>query len=114
MRNRKRKRYCVLGSTVDSLSRFDLVELIEASIAGKDKVIIGNWNMHALYLRKRGRFDSAYFKIADYFFIDGMPIAHWISLLTLGRERPHRTTWAEKREVSPRKDPQSPQAKKAL
>jgi N-acetylglucosaminyldiphosphoundecaprenol N-acetyl-beta-D-mannosaminyltransferase len=80
----------LLGVFVDVCTGADLVRLIDDAIAHDDRVIIGNHNLHSIYLAHHDSFMGEFARRCDYCFIDGMPIIAVARLLGYPVTREHR------------------------
>ena len=90
------REYQFLGLNVHSLTKADLLHVIEQAIdSDATNCIIGNHNLHSLYLLQQSLEIRTFYENNDYTHVDGM------SLILLGRmmgfplERSHRTGYLD-------------------
>jgi len=91
-------RFTLLGAKVDALTTADLFAVISENIAQKSKFLIGNHNLHSLYLYRRSEVLRAYYERADIIEIDSMPLIAWAKLLGFKVSRANRITYLDYRE----------------
>jgi N-acetylglucosaminyldiphosphoundecaprenol N-acetyl-beta-D-mannosaminyltransferase len=104
-------RYRVLGVDVQAIDIPTLFDLVDATVRADDRCIIGNHNLHSVYLYHHDDRMRQFYQRARFVFVDGTPIVylarvlgmpfgyrhrissiHWIRpLLALGVERGWRT-----------------------
>lgn len=75
----KLARYALLGLPVDALSKDDLVELVAETVREEKSCVIGNHNLHSLYVAQHEPRMREFYAQADFVHVDGM------SLVLLGR-----------------------------
>ncbi len=73
-------RYSFLDIAVDALELPDLDSLIEQGIAQERRVLIGNHNLHSLYLFQRSEAMRAFYAMTDHVHADGISII-WLARL---------------------------------
>jgi N-acetylglucosaminyldiphosphoundecaprenol N-acetyl-beta-D-mannosaminyltransferase len=81
-----------LGVRVDALTRNGLFEASAAAVAGGQRIVIANHNMHSLYLQRRSAVLRQFYDQADYVHADGMWIVHLARLFRQPLRREHRVT----------------------
>ena len=85
----------LLGGSVDLVKRPEVMDFITNAVATRRKAIVGNQNLHSLYLARRSRIMSAFFAASDLIEIDSMPLIFWARLLGLKLSRAHRCTYLD-------------------
>ena len=81
----------LLGVRVDALTRYDIVDAIADAVDYRAPCIIGNHNLHSLYLLCREPKMREFYASADYVNIDGMSLVFLGWLLRLPLKPEHRT-----------------------
>jgi N-acetylglucosaminyldiphosphoundecaprenol N-acetyl-beta-D-mannosaminyltransferase len=89
------KFYKLLGIKVNALTLKNLNTLVEQAIKFKKHQIIGNHNLHSVYLFHQDPKMRSFYDQADYIQIDGMPIVLLGRLFGLPLQRQHRVTYAD-------------------
>lgn len=84
--------YSLLGVTVHALTRRDLGALIEEAVARDEKYVVGNHNLHSLYLHHHDPAFRKFYERADYVHVDGMPLIWAGKLLGYPLKRENRLT----------------------
>ena len=87
--------YRLLGVTVDAMTMVDVYSSIEDAIRYQERCVIGNHNLHSVYLYHRDADMRRFYAAARYAFIDGMPIILLGKLLRLPLGSEHRLTAAD-------------------
>lgn len=87
----------LLGAEVDIFTRDDLFAVLKDRIGRKAKTIVGNHNLHSLYLFARSRALRAYYKKVELIEIDSMPMILWAKLMGQKVTRAHRITYLDYR-----------------
>jgi N-acetylglucosaminyldiphosphoundecaprenol N-acetyl-beta-D-mannosaminyltransferase len=90
-----RPRYSLLGFPVNSLSKEDLVNLAVEAVSKNQRYVIGNHNMHGLYLSYNDERMRQFFAQADFVHVDGMALVLVGRLLRLPLSRKDRTTYVD-------------------
>ena len=85
----------LLGIRIQALSKRDLVEAVSSAVPGAAPSIIGNHNLHSLYLWLHESRMREFYTQADYIHIDGMSIVLLGRLLGLPLRREHRTGYMD-------------------
>ncbi len=75
-----RKFYSFLGIKVNAFVKEDLVTLVDEAVSNNEKYIIGNHNLHSLYLFHHDKNMQEFYQIATYIHVDGMSIV-WLGKL---------------------------------
>jgi N-acetylglucosaminyldiphosphoundecaprenol N-acetyl-beta-D-mannosaminyltransferase len=88
----------LLGGTVDLVNCDQVMDFIADAVATDRKSIIGNQNLHSLYLSKKSAKMSAFYDRADLIEIDSMPLVFWSRLLGLRLTADHRCTYLDWRD----------------
>jgi N-acetylglucosaminyldiphosphoundecaprenol N-acetyl-beta-D-mannosaminyltransferase len=88
-------RYHFLEIAVDALSAPDLDSLVEQGIAGKTRVLIGNHNLHSLYLFHQSEAMRSFYAMTDHVHADGMSIIWLARLLGYPLDKVHRTGYVD-------------------
>jgi N-acetylglucosaminyldiphosphoundecaprenol N-acetyl-beta-D-mannosaminyltransferase len=89
----------LLGGSVDLVTSSEVLEMISASIAGHDRLVVANHNLHSLYLLSRDPAFRSFFDTADVTQIDSVPLIAWGRVLGKPVERAHRSTYLDWREA---------------
>lgn len=82
----------VLGVSVASLTVEAFYALIGESIETHQPCVIGNHNLHSVYLYHHDPKMKAFYAVADYVFIDGMSLILWGRLMGFPLKRQNRFT----------------------
>jgi N-acetylglucosaminyldiphosphoundecaprenol N-acetyl-beta-D-mannosaminyltransferase len=85
----------LLGIRIHALSERELVDCVSKAIAGPTRCIIGNHNLHSLYMWFHEPRMREFYALADYTHIDGMLLVILGRLLGLPVKREHRTTYVD-------------------
>ncbi len=88
-------RYNFLDIAVDALSQPDLDSLVEEAIAQHTRLLVGNHNLHSLYLFHKSDIMRSFYAQADRVHADGMSIIWLARLLGLPLECAHRTGYID-------------------
>ena len=83
---------------MDLVRQQEVMDFIAGAVATRRKAIVGNQNLHSLYLSRRNGAMSAFFAAADLIEIDSMPLILWARLLGLKVSRLHRCTYLDWRD----------------
>jgi N-acetylglucosaminyldiphosphoundecaprenol N-acetyl-beta-D-mannosaminyltransferase len=89
------KRFDLLGSPIDIMDVDDLDTVVESAIASGQKKIIGNHNIHSLFLYQRNPQMRAYYDAAHNIHVDGMGVVLLAKLANIPLERKHRITYLD-------------------
>lgn len=85
--------YLLLSVRIDGFTIDSIFEVIGQSITRKSRCVIGHHNLHSVYLFHHDPAMRAFYDtIADYIFIDGMPLVLWGKMLGLPLARENRFT----------------------
>ena len=82
----------LLGVWVNALTVERFYALIRASVATRQRCIIGHHNLHSVALYHRHAGMRVFYALADAVFIDGMPLVAWGRLMGLPLRRANRFT----------------------
>ncbi len=85
-------KYTLLGVWANAFTMATFFDTIRASITTRSRCIIGNHNLHSIYLYHHDAGMRDFYTIADYVFIDGMPLIWWGKLMGYPLMRHHRLT----------------------
>ena len=88
-------RYNFLGIAVDALCLADLDTLVEESIRQKSRLVIGNHNLHSVYLFHHSERMRSFYAKADRIHADGMSIILLARILGLPLAPSHRTGYVD-------------------
>jgi N-acetylglucosaminyldiphosphoundecaprenol N-acetyl-beta-D-mannosaminyltransferase len=88
-------RFSFMDISINCLSLSDLMNLVKFGIEKKKKWVIGNHNLHSLYLFHKSPALRQFFSIADWVHVDGMPIVALARLFGHPINREHRVTYAD-------------------
>lgn len=78
-----------------ALKMSDLNELIQHAIEVDNKIVIANHNLHSIYLYHFDEKMRAFYELADYVHIDGVPLILWGRLTGLPLQQEHRVTYVD-------------------
>lgn len=86
----------ILGVRVNPITISELLDLISEAIRAEQKVVIGNHNLHSVYLFHHDpKMRLFYEKVVALNFIDGMPLVFWARLLGKRVRRAQRITYVD-------------------
>ena len=88
-------RYEFLEIAVDALTLPDLDSLVKQGIAGRTRTLIGNHNLHSLYLFHQSEAMRSFYAMADHVHADGMSIIWLARLLGFPLDKAHRTGYVD-------------------
>ena len=91
----RKKFYELLGIKVNALTIGDLDALLEQAVYLKQRWIIGNHNLHSVYLFHQDLKMQGFYEKADYIHVDGMPLIMLGKLFRLPFQREHRVTYVD-------------------
>jgi N-acetylglucosaminyldiphosphoundecaprenol N-acetyl-beta-D-mannosaminyltransferase len=92
------RRARVLGADVDLITREGVLDFIDCVAEAGGRAVIGNQNLHSVYLSRRDAGMAAFFRQADLIEIDSMPMVYWARLLGLPTSSANRCTYLDWRE----------------
>ena len=92
-------RTSLLGGAVDVVRRREVLEFIERAAGANQTVVVGNQNLHSLYLCRSNAELVRFYERADLIEIDSMPMVYWGRLLGLKTQRQHRSTYLDWRDA---------------
>jgi N-acetylglucosaminyldiphosphoundecaprenol N-acetyl-beta-D-mannosaminyltransferase len=82
----------VLGVTVHPVAGADLARLLSSAVRDRRRAVVGNHNLHSVYLSYRQPEFRRFYERADIVFVDGMPLVALARLKGLPLRRGHRCT----------------------
>lgn len=82
----------VLGVWANVFTIDTFMATMRQAINSHTRCIIGNHNLHSIYLHHHDAQMHAFFEVVDYAYIDGMPFVLWGKLMGFPLERVHRLT----------------------
>ena len=82
----------LLGVHLDAMTKQDLVNTVVQAVDARTQCIIGNHNLHSLYLWGNEPKIRKFYSLADYIQIDGMPLVWLGRFFGLPFKPKHRTT----------------------
>jgi N-acetylglucosaminyldiphosphoundecaprenol N-acetyl-beta-D-mannosaminyltransferase len=88
----------LLGGPLDLVRRSEVMDFIADAVAMRRKAIVGNQNLHSLYLSRKNQAMLEFFAACDLIEIDSMPLIFWARLLGLRLSRLHRCTYLDWRD----------------
>jgi len=88
----------LLGGAVDLVNRDQVMDFISDTVALGRKGIVGNQNLHSLYLSQKSATMAAFFAASDLIEIDSMPLIFWGRALGLELSRQNRCTYLDWRD----------------
>jgi N-acetylglucosaminyldiphosphoundecaprenol N-acetyl-beta-D-mannosaminyltransferase len=92
------RRVSLLGADVDLVTREGVMEFVAAAAEAGCRAIVGNHNLHSLYLSRRDRRMASFFDQADLIEIDSMPMVYWARVLGLPTSQENRCTYLDWRD----------------
>jgi N-acetylglucosaminyldiphosphoundecaprenol N-acetyl-beta-D-mannosaminyltransferase len=93
--NMKTPVFDLLGIRVHALSKHDLMNIISRAVDDCARCIIGNHNLHSLYVWSHEPRMRQFYFLTDYTHIDGMSVVLLGRLLGLPLKREHRTGYVD-------------------
>ncbi len=87
--------YTLLGVTVNALTTEDLGNLVEQAVEENATYVIGNHNLHSVYIDHHNPEFRKFYERADYVHIDGMPLVWAGKLLGYPLKRENRMTYVD-------------------
>jgi N-acetylglucosaminyldiphosphoundecaprenol N-acetyl-beta-D-mannosaminyltransferase len=88
-------RFSLLGLPVNALTKDDLVGLVAEAIGAEKSFVIGNHNLHSLYVARQAPRMRQFYARADFAHVDGMSLVLIGRLLGLPLTRRHRTGYMD-------------------
>jgi N-acetylglucosaminyldiphosphoundecaprenol N-acetyl-beta-D-mannosaminyltransferase len=88
-------RYQFLDISVDALTQTDLDALLEDAIHSDKRLLIGNHNLHSLYLFHSSQAMRAFYAIADRVHADGISIVWLAKFFGMPLDHRHRTGYMD-------------------
>lgn len=88
-------RQTLLGIYIDLLTIKELNTLLDQAIAGQQKIVIANHNLHSVYLYHHNAKVRQFYRTTNYVHIDGMILVFLAKLLGKPAERKHRITYLD-------------------
>ncbi len=85
----------VFGIRVHALSKRELVDCVSRAVTSRARCIIGNHNLHSLYMWFHEPRMREFYSLTDYTHIDGMSVVVLGRLLGLPLKREHRTGYMD-------------------
>lgn len=85
----------LLGIRIHALSRRDLVDCVSHAVESRTRHIIGNHNLHSLYMWFHEPRTREFYSLTDYTHVDGMSLVLLGRLLGLPLTREHRTGYMD-------------------
>jgi len=89
------KRIDLLGSPIDIMDVEDLDKVVESAIETGERKIIGNHNLHSLFLYQRDPVMRSYYGAAHHIHVDGMGVVLLARIAKIALERKHRITYLD-------------------
>ncbi|MBF0431219.1 MAG: WecB/TagA/CpsF family glycosyltransferase [Fibrobacteria bacterium] len=87
--------YSLFNIWVNDFDLSTLLKIITESIESDKKTIIGNHNLHSLYLNQSNKLLQKFNSKCDYIHIDGMSMVFIANLLGIPVHRPNRITYVD-------------------
>jgi len=88
-------RYDFLDISVEALTLRELDAILASGIANKRRLLIGNHNLHSLYLFHQSALMRKFYAAADRVHVDGISIVWLAKLFGLPFDRQHRTGYMD-------------------
>lgn len=89
------KRIAVANIEIDLLTRFKLNEIVRSALSRKRNIIIGNHNLHSVYIYQTNDRFREFYKKCDFIHIDGMGINILALFYGIKIKSEFRTTYAD-------------------
>jgi N-acetylglucosaminyldiphosphoundecaprenol N-acetyl-beta-D-mannosaminyltransferase len=89
------RRYHFLDINVDALTRLDLDAILANAIDREQRLLIGNHNLHSLYLFHQSEAMRAFYALADCIHVDGISIVQLAKLFGVPLSARHRTGYMD-------------------
>jgi N-acetylglucosaminyldiphosphoundecaprenol N-acetyl-beta-D-mannosaminyltransferase len=87
--------YKFLGIQVNAFTLNDLNQLVKQAIDEQQRWVIGNHNLHSVYLHHQDAKMRFFYQQVNYTHIDGMPLVFLGNLFGYPLQRKHRVTYAD-------------------
>ena len=98
LNRRPDQRVRVLGVEMDLVRPEEVFHFASTKIAGGEKAVIANHNLHSLHLLKKSAAMRAFFAKADLIEFDSLPLIFWARMIGLPSRRFHRCTYLDWRD----------------
>jgi N-acetylglucosaminyldiphosphoundecaprenol N-acetyl-beta-D-mannosaminyltransferase len=92
---RPEERVRVLGGLMDLVKPEEVFHFTDAQIKARRKAIVGNHNLHSLYLMRRDPEIRAFYDLCDLIEVDSVPLILWARLVGRSSRRFHRCTYLD-------------------
>ncbi len=92
------RRTSLLGADVDLVTRDGVMAFVASAAEAGRRAIVGNHNLHSLYLSRKDRRMATFFDLADLIEIDSMPMVYWARVLGLPTSPANRCTYLDWRD----------------
>jgi len=92
------RRAKLLGADVDLVTSQGVMEFVANAAEAGRKAIVGNHNLHSIFLSRKDRRMEAFFDQADLIEIDSMPMVYWARMLGLPTSPANRCTYLDWRD----------------
>jgi N-acetylglucosaminyldiphosphoundecaprenol N-acetyl-beta-D-mannosaminyltransferase len=89
------ERFSLLGLPVNALDEDDLVDLVAEAVNHRERLVIGNHNLHSLYLSHYEKRMRQFYAQADFAHVDGMSLVLVGRLLGLPLTRRDRASYVD-------------------
>ncbi|MGO8791726.1 MAG: WecB/TagA/CpsF family glycosyltransferase [Terriglobia bacterium] len=95
MANMETTSFDLLGIRIHAMSKRELVDAVDQAVDSRARRIIGNHNLHSLYMWFQEPRMREFYSLADYTHVDGMSLVLLGRLLGLPLKREHRTGYMD-------------------
>jgi N-acetylglucosaminyldiphosphoundecaprenol N-acetyl-beta-D-mannosaminyltransferase len=92
---RPEERVRVLGALLDLVKPEEVFHFAAARIAAGRKAIVGNHNLHSLYLMRHDPEIRAFYELCELIEVDSVPLIWWARLIGRSSRRFHRCTYLD-------------------
>lgn len=92
------ERVRIMGEPMDLIRPEEVLHFVARKVAGQEKAIIANHNLHSLYLVRRNAELREFYRISDMIEVDSTPILMWARLSRRGGRSFHRCTYLDWRD----------------
>jgi len=92
---RPEERVRVLGALMDLVRPEEVFHFAAAQIKARRKAVVGNHNLHSLYLMRRDPEIRAFYDLCDLIEVDSVPLIAWARLVGRSSRRFHRCTYLD-------------------
>jgi N-acetylglucosaminyldiphosphoundecaprenol N-acetyl-beta-D-mannosaminyltransferase len=89
------ERFSLLGLPVNALDKNDLVDLVADAVSRRKQLVIGNHNLHSMYVSRNERRMRQFYAQADFSHVDGMSLVLIGRLFGLPLTRKDRTGYVD-------------------